>query len=74
MRVLDALAVRLRLFFEFRMPENQKLVAVYGDRQQHDGENRHDREAADADGEALVSGGFRLLQVVFGLQRQVMSS
>ena len=73
LRVLDALAVRLGLFFEFRMPENKKLVAVDGDPQQHDDEDRHDREAADADGKTLASGGFCFLQVVFGLQWQVMA-
>ena len=58
---LDALAVRLRLLFEFRMPQDQQLIAVDGDADQHDGEHRHDREAADADGETLVSGRFGLL-------------
>ena len=70
---LDALAVRLRLLFEFRMPQDQQLVAVDGDADQHDGEHRHDREATDADGETLASGWFGLLQFECGLQRQIMT-
>ena len=42
LRALDTLAVRLRLFFKFRMTEDEQFVAVDGDAQQHDREDRHD--------------------------------
>ena len=43
------------------MTEDEQLIAVDGDAQQHDGEDRHDGQAADADGEPLASGRLRLL-------------